>query len=98
MPYTVKIASKAQKELKKVSPPYQKNIIRAIKELALNPMPVGVKKLKGQASQYRVRVADYRIIYEIHGMEMIVLIVKVGHRKSIYKKVKSNKFQYEPSI
>lgn len=85
MSYTVKIASKAQKELKKVSPPYQKNIVKAIKELALNPMPVGVKKLKGQINQYRVRVADYRIIYEVHGTEMIILVVKVGHRRSIYR-------------
>lgn len=85
MPYTVKIANRAQKELKKVSPPYQNKIVRAIKELASNPMPVGVKKLKGQINQYRVRVADYRIIYEIHGTEMIILVVKVGHRKSVYQ-------------
>ncbi len=85
MPYTVKIANRAQKELKKVSPPYQNKIVKAIKELASNPMPAGVKKLKGQINQYRVRVADYRIIYEVHGTEMIILVVKVGHRKSVYQ-------------
>ena len=85
MPFTVKIANKAQKELKKVSPPYQQKIIKAVKELALNPMPIGVKKLKGRLNEYRVRVADYRIIYEIHDSEMIILVVKVGHRKAIYK-------------
>lgn len=86
MAYTVKIASRAQKELKKISAPYQQKIVRAVKELANNPMPLGVKKLKGQINQYRVRVADYRIIYEVHGLEMIILVVKVGHRKNIYKK------------
>lgn len=85
MAFTVKIANKAQKELKKVSPPYQQKIIKAVKELALNPMPIGVKKLKGRPNEYRVRVADYRIIYEIHDSEMIILVVKVGHRKAIYK-------------
>jgi mRNA interferase RelE/StbE len=85
VPYTVKIANKAQKELKKVSAPYQQKIVKAIKELALNPMPVGIKKLKGQINQYRVRVADYRIIYEVHGTELVILVVKVGHRKSVYQ-------------
>ena len=85
MPYTVKITNKAQKELKKVSAPYQKKIVKAIKELALDPMPIGVKKLKGRINQYRIRVADYRIIYEVHGNEMIILVVKVGHRKSVYE-------------
>ena len=85
MQYTIKIASRAQKELKKVSPPYQQKIVRAVKELALNPMPSGVKKLKGRINEYRVRVADYRVIYEIHGTEMTILVVKVGHRKAIYK-------------
>lgn len=84
MPYTVKIASRAQKELKKISNPYQQKIVRAIKELAINPMPIGVKKLQGQFNQYRVRVADYRIIYEVHGTEMIILVVKVGHRQGVY--------------
>lgn len=45
MPYTVKIASKAQRELKKISNRYQQKIVRAIKELAINPMPTGVKKI-----------------------------------------------------
>jgi mRNA interferase RelE/StbE len=85
MAYTIKIANKAQKELKKVSPPYQQKIVKAVKELALNPMPVGVKKLKGRVNEYRVRVADYRVIYEINGTEMVILVVKVGHRKAIYK-------------
>ncbi|SBS33474.1 Toxin RelG [Marinomonas spartinae] len=86
MTYAVKIASKAQKELKKVSSPYQKKIVNAIKELAVNPMPIGVKKLKGQINQYRIRVADYRVIYEVHGAEMIILVIKVGHRQSVYQR------------
>lgn len=85
MPYLVKITSKAQKELKKVSNPYQHKIILAIKELAINPMPTGVKKLQGKINQYRVRVADYRIIYEVHGGEMIILVVKIAHRQSVYR-------------
>jgi mRNA interferase RelE/StbE len=86
MPYTVKIASKAQKELVKISNPYQQKIVLAIKELAINPMPSGVKKLQGQINQYRVRVADYRIIYEVNGTEMVILVVKVGHRQAVYKR------------
>ena len=56
----------------------------AIAGLSQNPRPYGYKKLKGEEA-YRIRVGDYRIIYEIDNDKIIVTVVSVGHRKEIYK-------------
>lgn len=57
-----------------------------IDELAVNPRPVGCKKLKGEKEYlWRVRVGDYRIIYKIEDVVKVIEIRKVGHRKNIYE-------------
>jgi mRNA interferase RelE/StbE len=61
-----------------------KKILRRIKTLADNPRPPGCEKLTGQ-ERYRVRQGRYRIVYSIHDDELTVWIVKVGHRKDIYR-------------
>ena len=58
---------------------------RRIDALAENPRPQGVKKLGGEGDLYRVRVGDYRIIYQIRERSLIVLIVRVGHRADVYR-------------
>jgi mRNA interferase RelE/StbE len=60
-------------------------VIKAsISDLADNPRPYGYKKLKGEDA-YRIRVGNYRVIYEIEDDKIIVIVVSVGHRKDIYK-------------
>jgi len=85
--YKVKIAKKAQKEFKKIPKTYKDKISEAVKELAARPMPSGVKKMQGAGAvnRYRIRVADYRIIYDIDGAEMVILVIKIGHRKQVYR-------------
>ncbi|HEY9125250.1 MAG TPA: type II toxin-antitoxin system mRNA interferase toxin, RelE/StbE family [Bacteroidales bacterium] len=56
----------------------------AISNLGNNPRPFGYKKLKGEDA-YRIRIGDYRIIYEIDDTIIVVTVVSVGHRKEIYK-------------
>jgi mRNA interferase RelE/StbE len=84
MKYTVLIERYAQKQIMKLD----KNIIPLIKtaiaSLADDPRPYGYKKLKGE-NAYRIRVGNYRIIYEINDNTIIVTVVSVGHRKDIYK-------------
>jgi mRNA interferase RelE/StbE len=58
----------------------------AIDGLAEEPRPDGVVKLKGEENAYRVRVGDYRIVYEVRDNVLLVLIVKIGHRREIYRK------------
>lgn len=82
--YSIQIKKSVLKELKQISPPYNKNIIEAIDSLALNPRPEGVKKLRDQET-FRIRVADYRIIYTIEDVIRIVEIQRIRHRKDAYK-------------
>jgi mRNA interferase RelE/StbE len=84
MKYTVLIERYAQKQIMKLGKKAIPVIKAAIAGLADNPRPYGYKKLKGEEA-YRIRVGDYRIIYEINDDIIIVTVVSVGHRKDIYK-------------
>lgn len=84
MKYTVFIERYAQKQILKLDKKVIPVIKSAIASLAENPRPYGYKKLKGEDA-YRIRVSDYRIIYEIYDDRIIVTVVSVGHRKNIYK-------------
>ena len=63
-----------------------KRILERIRTLAVDPRPAGCEKLSGQ-ERYRIRQGDYRIIYEVEDARLIVLVVKVGHRREIYRKL-----------
>jgi mRNA interferase RelE/StbE len=69
--------------LEKISEPYYTNIKRAILKLANNPRPQGYKKLKGRDG-YRIRVANYRIIYDTFDNILLIEVIEIGHRKEIY--------------
>jgi mRNA interferase RelE/StbE len=57
----------------------------AFAALAADPRPFGVKKLSADEDLFRIRVGDYRIIYQIRDKELIVLVVKIGHRREVYR-------------
>lgn len=82
--YKVFLSKSVEKTLSKVPPPYYSNIKFAIRKLALNPRPANCKKLINR-NAYRIRVSDYRIIYEIIDDQLIVTVITIGHRKDIYK-------------
>ena len=84
MKYAVLIERYAQKQIMKLDKKIIPVIKSSIAELADNPRPYGYKKLKGEDA-YRIRVGDYRVIYEIDDGKIIIIIVSVGHRKDIYK-------------
>ena len=81
--YEVKIERKALKSLEKISPPYYLKIKNAILKLAEEPRPSGCKKLT-DVDAYRIRVADYRIIYNIQDDVLIVNVIHISHRKEAY--------------
>ncbi len=83
--YKVFINASAEKALKRLPSTDQRRIAAAIASLAIDPLPVGVKKLSGFQHTHRIRVGNYRIIYELHGRELIVTVLKIGHRKDIYR-------------
>jgi mRNA interferase RelE/StbE len=84
MKYTVLIERYAQKQIMKLDKKIIPLIKTAIASLADDPRPYGYKKLKGEDA-YRIRVGDYRVIYEINDNTIIVTVVSAGHRKDIYK-------------
>lgn len=82
--YKVRIERSVQKKLEKISEPYYSKIKNSVLNLSNNPRPQGCKKLKGR-NAYRIREADYRIIYEIFDDTFLVDVIELGHRKDIYR-------------
>jgi len=80
----IKQAKKAQKQLDKLTNNVADPIINAIANLENEPRPNGSIKLKGREG-YRIRIGNYRVIYEIQDKELIIDIIALGHRKDIYK-------------
>ena len=72
------------KDVKKIPKKDLQNILQRIKSLALNPRPLGCEKLTGQ-ERYRLRQGKYRIVYSIQENILTIWIVKIGHRKDVYR-------------
>ena len=85
--YAVYVAPAADRGLRKLPDAAQRRIVSAIEALANDPRPPGAKKLAGQAKNlWRIRVDDYRIMYQIQDERLIVLVPRTGHRGEIYRK------------
>ena len=84
MNYEIFIERSAQQALSKIPRPSQDRLVEAIRKLRSDPRPEGVRKLSGR-NAWRIRVGDYRAIYEINDDQSKVLIVVVGHRKEVYR-------------
>ncbi len=82
--YKLRIEKSALKTLEKIDEPYYSKIKTVILSLAHNPRPQGYKKLKGRDG-FRIRVAHYRIIYDIFDTILSVDVIDLGHRKDIYE-------------
>ena len=83
--YKISIKRSAVKEIEAIPQKKERQpIIRRIGQLAEDPRPPGAKKLSGN-DKYRVRKGSYRIIYSIENNELIIVVVKVGHRKDVYR-------------
>ena len=87
MPYTVKLDPRAEKELAAADPVMRRRLFAAIVALAVNPRPSGVKRLRGPVDLWRVRVGvgDWRILYNIADRVLIVTVVKIAHRREVYR-------------
>ncbi len=85
MSYKVEILKDALKQLKKLPPKLQERIQIKIDDLAKEPRPIGVKKLKGRENAYRIRVDKYRVIYDIFDDILLVNVIEIGHRSKVYK-------------
>lgn len=84
MSHNVEILRSAQKQLGRIDRQWQDRIIETIEALADDPRPKGCKKLTGRDA-WRIRIGNFRVIYEIHDGKLLVIVVDVGHRQSVYK-------------
>ena len=82
--YQVVIEKQVQKQLAKIPPPNYNKVVSVLQDLANNPRPQGCKKLKGRQG-FRVRVGDYRIIYNINDNILTVFILAIGNRRDVYE-------------
>ena len=87
MTYTVEISTSAAKSIAKIEKQTRLRVIGAIELLALDPRPPGVKMLRGgDEARWRARVGDYRIVYTIENDRLLVLVLRVAHRREIYER------------
>lgn len=84
--YKIEWKRSAVKELKKLDKTVIKRIINSVEALSENPTPKGCRKLKGAEFTYRLRLGKYRIIYSLQSSKLVIEIIKIGHRKEIYRK------------
>jgi len=85
MSYVIEFSPTALKQLKKLTLTIQRQLAPEIDRLAINPRPIGYKKLALNNASYRVRVGDYRIIYSINDKIITIFVLKIGHRRDVYK-------------
>ena len=86
--YRIQWKQSAKKELKKLDKKVIPKILEVVESLAQDPNPIGSKKLRSAKRMYRIRVGDYRIVYSVFANILLIIeIIKVGHRKDIYRKL-----------
>lgn len=85
MTYKIEFAKSAEKQLTDLPKIELKKLAKKIDKLASDPLPVGHEKMKGHDNLYRIRQGDYRILYSIFEQKLIILIVKIGHRREVYR-------------
>ena len=83
--YEVEISRTAEKQLRKLERQDQGRVVRAILQLAIDPRPRGSRKLEGYDDVLRIRVGRYRVLYSVSDRKLIVVILKLGHRRDAYR-------------
>lgn len=83
--YSVELTRTAEKQLRRVAKRDRLRLIEAIESLGDKPRPRGARKLGGYDEVYRIRVGRYRVVYEVYDDRVVIIVLKVGHRKDIYR-------------
>ena len=85
MSYEVVLTANASRQFRRLERIFQDRIREAIDSLADLPRPPGVKKLIGRHDYWRIRVGDYRTVYHIEDRQLIVTVIKIAHRRDVYR-------------
>ncbi|GAA3945925.1 type II toxin-antitoxin system RelE family toxin [Pseudoclavibacter caeni] len=86
MRYRVDFTTAAARELKKLPQQARSRLLSAIAQLATDPRPHGARKLAGEQTAWRIRVGDHRVIYDVFDAHLAVTVVRVGHRREVYRR------------
>lgn len=86
MSYRIEFTSAAARQVKRLPHPARHRVLDAVTGLRDDPRPRGAKKLVGEQTAWRIRVGDYRVIYDVFDTEVVVTVVRVGHRREIYER------------
>lgn len=86
MSYRVEFTTAAARQVKKLPKPARDRVLDAIEDLGEDPRPHGAKKLVGEHTAWRIRVADYRVIYDVLDAELTVTVVRAAHRREAYER------------
>ena len=84
--YRIEFSHRAAKAYRVLPEDMRRRIEPKIDALAENPRPHGERKIEGQETAFRLRVGDYRIVYEVHDRALIVMVMIVGHRREVYRR------------
>lgn len=84
--YAIRILPSAEKALAAVARPDQRRIARAVDGLASNPRPREAVRLAGEDGLWRIRAGDYRVIYSVQDGALLVLVIRIGHRRGLYRR------------
>ena len=83
--YEIEISRTAEKQLRRLPRTERVRVVRTILALAEDPLPRGTRKLSGYDDVFRVRTGQYRILYSVSERKLIVVVLKVGHRRDVYR-------------
>jgi len=83
--YRVIVKPSAEREVNRLPLAVATRVVAAMTALGDDPRPPGVKKMQGAENLWRVRVGDYRIVYEIHDREIVIVVLRIAHRKDVYR-------------
>lgn len=85
MLYSIQFTPRAQRDFAALERGVQQRLRRRIDRLAEDPFPAGARKLHAEEPFYRMRVGDYRVIYQVSTDQLVVIVVKIGHRREIHR-------------
>lgn len=85
MTYRVDLTTAAARQVRKLLKPVRTRVLAAISALADDPRPAGARKLAGEDIAWRIRVGDYRVIYDVVDQALTVTVVRASHRRNVYR-------------
>jgi mRNA interferase RelE/StbE len=86
MPYSIVFSEEASQQFSKLPSSIKRKVAEKIDALAETPIPYNAKKMKGYDTLYRIRFSEWRVVYDVQETEILVEVLRIGHRKDVYKK------------